>query len=69
MDLLKYPRSRKENKYMLVCVDHFSKWQAVYPIKNKKCATVPDALRDKVLPSLPKVPERVLTDHGKEFLG
>ena len=69
VDLLKYPKSRKGHEYMLVCIDHFSKWLSVQPIKDKRSITVADALKHKVLPSLPRIPERLLSDHGAEFTG
>ena len=69
VDLLKYPRSRRGNEYMLVCIDHFSKWLAVQPIKDKCSLTVANALKRNILPSLPRIPERMLSDHGAEFVG
>ena len=69
VDLLKYPRSKKGNEFMLVCIDHFSKWLTVQPIRDKRSQTVARALRDKVLPTLPRIPERLLSDNGGEFVG
>ena len=67
LDLLMLPTTPHGNKYCLVCVDHFSKWAALTPLKNKKGSTVADAFGGKILPFLPRVPERVLTDNGAEF--
>ena len=69
VDLLKYTRSKRGNEYMLVCIDHYSKWLCIQPIKDKKAQTVATALREKILPTLPKVPERLLSDNGQEFVG
>ena len=54
---------------MLVCIDHYSKWLSVLPIKDKRAQTVATALKEKILPTLPKIPERILSDNGQEFVG
>ena len=69
VDLLQLPRTNRGNVALLVCVDHYSKWLCVVPIKNKKSVTVAEALRDRVLSSLPSIPLRLLSDNGPEFLG
>ena len=67
LDLLMLPPTSRGNKYCLVCVDHYSKWAAVVPLKDKKAITVAEAFGHQVLPFLPRRPERVLTDNGAEF--
>src|SRR5678815_1545818 len=67
MDLLQFPKTFKGNKYCLVLIDHFSKWVAVVPIADKSSLTVSRKLEHQVLPFLPKVPNRILTDNGTEF--
>ena len=69
IDLLKYPRSRRGNEYMLVCIDHFSKWLAIQPIRNKDGKTVANNFKYNILPNLPRIPEKVLSDNGSEFTG
>ena len=40
---------------------------SVVPIRNKTGATVTQAFRDRILPGLPKLPTKILTDNGNEF--
>jgi hypothetical protein len=51
----------------LVVVDHFSKWLSVVPIRNKTAKTVVNMLEHRILPTLPRMPDRILTDNGPEF--
>ena len=67
LDLVQLPASRRRSIGCLVCIDHYTKWAAVVPIKDKKAITVVRAFKEKVLPGLIKCPERVLTDNGPEF--
>ena len=69
VDLLMLEKTRKGNTYLLVCVDHYSKWLAVSPMKDKRSITVANALQNHILPSMPKIPDRLLSDNGMEFLG
>lgn len=55
-------------RYVLVTVDHFSKWVILSPLCSKRAGEVRDAfLRDVVYQH--GVPVRVVTDQGTEFLG
>ena len=67
MDLVELPKTTRGNVGALVAVDHFSKWLSVIPIRDKKAETVTRAIEERVLPSLPYKPMRVLTDNGPEF--
>ena len=67
-DLVQLPRTRQGNIGCLVVVDHFTKWASVCPIKNKRGDTIATCLLHRVLPNLPRVPERILTDNGPEFI-
>ena len=49
-------------------VDHFSKWAAVHPIRDKQGSTVARVFEHQVLPSLPAKPSRLLTDNRLEFV-
>ncbi len=51
---------------MLVCIEHFSKWVEVIPLKSKKPAEVKDAFVQAVLTRF-GAPAEVLTDRGGEF--
>ena len=67
LDLLQFPKSSKGNVAALVAVDHFSKWLVAIPLRNKQANTVTNALQHQILPHLPRVPDRILTDNGPEF--
>lgn len=67
VDLLQLTPTREGYIACLVCVDVYSKWLVVVPLRNKRSDTVVDALIDQVLPRLTCVPARVLSDNGPEF--
>ena len=54
-------------KYLLTVIDTLSKHAWVTPLPNKTAATVADALED--IFTRGRVPKRLRTDRGKEFLG
>ena len=68
MDLLSLPRS---NGYLvcLVTVDHNSKWLSAVPLRGKTSEEVASVFITRILPSLPRCPDRILTDNGPEFVG
>lgn len=68
MDLLQFPVTNSGNKYVTVLIDHCSKWVSVIPIADKQSVTVAEALENRILPFLPKLPNRLLTDNGMEFV-
>ena len=61
------PRTTQGHVGVLVVVDHFSKWLSVIPIRDKRGETIKRAVEERILPSLPYKPIRVLTDNGPEF--
>lgn len=67
IDILLFPKSSSGNIGILVVVDLFSKWLSAVPIRNKKAETVTKAFKLQVLPMLPKIPEKILSDNGSEF--
>ena len=69
MDLIQFPRSARGNQYAVVMVDHFTKWVSAIPLRNKQSSSVASAFKQNILPFLPKLPERLLTDNGREFIG
>ena len=69
IDTLSFPKSRKGNIALVVCVDHYSKWVTVSPIKDKRAITVANALRQQLLPSMSKLPCRIISDNGTEYRG
>ena len=69
MDLADMQSMQKFNngyRYLLVCIDVFSKYAWVIPLKNKTGPSLVDALK-KILSSRRK-PEKIFTDQGTEFL-
>ena len=67
-DLMSLPRTSSGYVACLVMSDHYSKFVAVVPLRNKQSSTVVEALSQKVLPFLPCVPTCMLTDNGPEFV-
>jgi len=68
MDVTQYDRSARGNIGVLMVVDHFSKHLIAVPVKNKKAETIVRAVKENVLPYLMRIPRRILTDNGSEFL-
>ena len=69
VDLVAFPTTRKGNSCCLVMVDHNSKFMSAVPLKSKHSAVVSTAMKEHILPFLPKIPSRVMSDNGKEFVG
>ncbi len=66
VDLLQLPRSSQGSCYILVCVDHFSRFVVLAPLRDKSAATVAHALVSHLI--CPYTTPRVfLTDNGTEF--
>ncbi|RXG73158.1 Pro-Pol polyprotein [Armadillidium vulgare] len=68
VDLLQLPKSSKGNSYVFILIDHYSKWIATVPLKSKHTSIVTAALRT-ILPYLPLIPSRLLSDNAREFRG
>jgi hypothetical protein len=54
------------NKYLMICIEHFSKWCEIIPIKDKLPTTTRDAFVAAVLTRFGS-PAEVVTDRGGEF--
>ncbi|EGT53479.1 hypothetical protein CAEBREN_14542 [Caenorhabditis brenneri] len=70
-DLAMLPSIKKFNKgycYILVVVDVFSRYVFARALKNKQCATVSAAYED-ILHTSRRIPSRLYTDKGTEFMG
>ncbi len=70
MDLIELPtlaRSNRGHKFILVCIDVFSKYAWVEPLKDKKGPTVATALK-KIFERGDRQPTQIQSDKGKEFL-
>ena len=69
MDLANMQSMQKFNdgyRYLLVCIDVFSKYAWVVPLKNKTGPSLVNAF--KVILSSGRKPEKIMTDQGTEFL-
>ncbi len=66
IDLLQLPRSIQGSTYVLVCVDHLSRFTVLAPVPNKSATTVAHALVSHLICpyTTPRVP---LSDNGTEF--
>ena len=67
LDLLNLGRTSNGNLGCLVVVNHYTKWASIVPIKNKRAENISRLLEHVVLPGLPRIPERILSDNGPEF--
>jgi transposase InsO family protein len=69
IDLADMPSMQKFNdgyRYLLVCIDVFSKYAWVIPLKDKMGPTLVKAF--KVILTSGRKPEKIMTDQGTEFL-
>ena len=69
MDLADMQSMQKLNdgyRYLLVCIDVFSKYAWVVPLKNKTGPSLANVF--KVILSSGRKPEKIMTDQGTEFL-
>ena len=66
-DCLSLPETPSGNVGCFVLVDHYTKWAHVVPIRDKRGDTIAKIFESRVLPSLPRKPERILSDNGPEF--
>ncbi|KAJ9523780.1 hypothetical protein QJQ45_019973, partial [Haematococcus lacustris] len=60
--------SRSGHKYIMVCIEHLTKWVEIIPIPNKEAATTASAFAHHVLGRYGACAE-VVTDGGTEFVG
>jgi hypothetical protein len=68
VDLCKMPHTSEDgNKYVVVIIEHFTKWVELVPIPEKWSSYTKAALKG-VLTKF-RAPAEVLTDQGEEFQG
>ena len=53
------PMSDRGNKYVLVVIDHFTKWVEAFALPNQKVETIGDIFVNEIIPRH-GVPERIL---------
>jgi hypothetical protein len=63
-----FPTTARGNKYVMVCIEHFSKFLLLVPLPDKQAATTAAAFRQHVLGVFGACAE-VVTDQGSEFKG
>ena len=61
-----FAESDKENKYLLIAMDYFTKWPDVYAIPNQEVSTLADALVTNVFCRF-GVPMQLQSDQGPNF--
>ncbi len=66
IDLLQLPVSHQGSKYLLVCVDHLSRYVVLYPVKDKSAKSVAHALITHLICPF-STPRVLLSDNGTEF--
>ncbi len=66
IDLLQLPRSFQDSTYVLVCVDHFSRFVVLAPLRDKSATTVAHALVSHLFCPF-TTPRVLLSDNGMEF--
>ncbi len=66
IDLLQLPPSYQGSKYLFACVDHFSSYVVLVPLKEKTAPVVAHALVSKLC-LVYSSPQVLLSDNGTEF--
>ena len=66
IDLLQLPCSKQGSVYVLVCVDHFSRYTVLIPLPNKSAASVAHAFVSHFICPY-TTPSVLLSDNGSEF--
>lgn len=61
-----YPRSKAGNTMLLVCIDAFSKFVWLYPIRQALASTAVRILQDRLFKDF-GTPVRILSDNGAQF--
>ncbi len=66
INLLQAPRSTKGSVYILLCVDHFSRFVVLIPLRNKSAVTVAHAIVSYLICPY-TTPRVLLSDNGMEL--
>ncbi|KAJ8035952.1 hypothetical protein HOLleu_19788 [Holothuria leucospilota] len=65
-DITELPVTPKGNRYVLVVMDHFSKYVNLYPMADQKATTVSKCLFEHYIRQH-GIPEQIHTDQGRQF--
>ena len=65
-DIAELPTSRRGYRYILVLVDHFSKYINIYPMKDQTAQTVAKFIFEDYIAEH-GIPEAIHTDQGRQF--
>ncbi len=66
IDLFKLPMTTEGHQYLLVAIDHFSRYSSLIPLKNKTVKIVATAFINKVFCKF-NTPKVLLSNNGAEF--
>ena len=59
-------KTKRGNKYLIICIDDFSKYVELQPIPNKESITIRDWFLNEIIKRYGK-PKQIRTDRGIEF--
>ena len=65
--VMELPMTKRDNKYVVVFQDLFTKWPMVYPVPDQKSSRLLSLLVEEVI-LIFGVPEALLSDHGANLL-
>lgn len=68
VEMLPYARFNQGQKYLLTCIDIFSKMAYARPMKNKTSKETSMAM-ESILREIGNIPKNIQSDQGKEFFG
>ena len=60
-----FPKTKNENEYIIVIIDHFSKWTRFYPLKTMEAKDVAKRIVEYMFTH--GIPEKILTDCGANY--
>ena len=66
VDVLQMPKTRSGKTYIVVFMDHFTKWPEAFATTNQEAVTIAKLLVERIVPTH-GVPERLLSDRGANF--
>ena len=66
-DMTRLGRTNGGYRYLLTCIDCFSRYAWVVPVKRKNAKDMEEAFKKLFAQSSPRLPQRIQSDKGKEF--